>query len=232
MATGETRTAPGHAGLKLLRATMGRWVASRYDLHQHHPERVPAEGPVIFASNHLGWLDGPLLIACTPRPAHALVKAESFEGRTGALLRLAGQIKVRRDEVDAGAVRDAVAALEAGHAVAVFPEGTRGAGDVAHARDGLAYLAAATGAPVVPVAVFGTRLEGQAGDAKPEKGARIEVFYGEPIAVERRPWPRPRGEVRTLAGRLQEELRVHVEKSAEVSEVALPGPLPPGDTHV
>jgi 1-acyl-sn-glycerol-3-phosphate acyltransferase len=224
--------APGHAGLKVLRATVGRWLGSRYDLHQHGTEHVPADGPVIFAANHIGWLDGPLLIACTPRPAHALVKAEEFQGRTGALLRLAGQISVRRDEPDAAAVRKAVAALEAGHAVALFPEGTRGAGDVAHVKDGLAYLAMTTGAPVVPVAILGTRLPGQAGDARPEKGARIELSYGEPVTVERRPWPRPRDEVRRLAGRLQQELRAHVEKSAEASEVALPGPLPPGDTHV
>ncbi|TCI97611.1 lysophospholipid acyltransferase family protein [Aeromicrobium sp. IC_218] len=228
----KTYSAPGHAGLTVLRATVGRWLGSRYDLHQHGTEHVPADGPVIFAANHSGWLDGPLLIACTPRPAHALVKAEQFEGRSGALLRLAGQISVRRDENDAAAVRKAVAALEAQHAVAVFPEGTRGAGDVAHVKDGMAYLALVTGAPVVPVAIFGTRQAGQPGDAKPDKGARIELFYGRPIAVERRPWPRARGEVRTLAGRLQQELRVHVEKSAEVSEVALPGPLPPGDTHV
>jgi 1-acyl-sn-glycerol-3-phosphate acyltransferase len=55
----------------------------RWDLRIHHAERVPADGPVILAPNHVGWLDGPLLVGTAPRPVHAMVKLEEFDGRFG-----------------------------------------------------------------------------------------------------------------------------------------------------
>ena len=48
--------------------------------------------PAIIASNHIGLLDGPLLAGFAPRPVHALVKKEMFEGRTGPLLLAFGQV--------------------------------------------------------------------------------------------------------------------------------------------
>ena len=50
----------------------------------HGTERVPRTGPVIFASNHTGVIDGPLLAIFSPRPAHALTKVEMFKGCMGS----------------------------------------------------------------------------------------------------------------------------------------------------
>jgi 1-acyl-sn-glycerol-3-phosphate acyltransferase len=191
---------------------------------------VPDEGPVIFASNHIGWLDGPLLILCTPRPAHALVKAEAFVGRTGRLLRFAGQIPLDRSRHDVGALRTAADALAAGQSVVVYPEGVRGAGDVAHTKDGVAWLALVSGAPVVPVAIFGTRAAGADAESRPERGATVDVVYGEPLRIEPVPWPRTRAHVSAVGRRITEHLRHHVEWAAATGHLELPGPLPRGST--
>ena len=55
-------------------------------LEIHGAERVPATGPLVMAANHVGWLDGPLLAICSPRPVHALTKQEMFEGPLGSFL--------------------------------------------------------------------------------------------------------------------------------------------------
>ena len=52
----------------------------------HHTDRVPADGPVIFASNHVGVIDGPMLAVYAPRPVHALTKVEMFKGVLGLFL--------------------------------------------------------------------------------------------------------------------------------------------------
>ncbi len=70
------------AGLRSLRPVVRRSVHRQWDVRQRGAHHVPVAGPVILASNHVGWLDGPLLILCAPRHAHALVKREAFEGRT------------------------------------------------------------------------------------------------------------------------------------------------------
>jgi 1-acyl-sn-glycerol-3-phosphate acyltransferase len=63
---------------------------------------------------------------------------------------------VRRGTVESAPLRAALAVLAAGGVVGVFPEGTRGAGDVQQVQHDIAYLAVRSGAPVVPVACHGT----------------------------------------------------------------------------
>ena len=217
-------------GLKLLRSTLGPYMRRRWDINERGEWHVPSEGPVILASNHIGWLDGPLLIATTPRPAHALVKKESFEGRTGMLLRIAGQISIDRRSTDVGAVRRTVQALRAGQAVVLYPEGTRGDGEFTAIKGGIGYLALVTGAPIVPVAIFGTRKAGEAGDAKPEKGARIDVIYGPPIQFINHSWPREKESVTEATEQIHAHLLAHLADAKTKTTLELPGKLPAGDT--
>ncbi|MCW2831251.1 MAG: 1-acyl-sn-glycerol-3-phosphate acyltransferase, partial [Aeromicrobium sp.] len=98
-------------GLRFMRRRVTGYFHRRWDIHERGREHVPESGPVILASNHIGWLDGPLLFVTSPRPVHAMVKEEEFVGHTGRLLRFVGQIKVSRKRTDAGALRRAVAAL-------------------------------------------------------------------------------------------------------------------------
>ncbi|MEJ7635561.1 lysophospholipid acyltransferase family protein [Aeromicrobium sp.] len=217
-------------GLRLMRRLARPYLTRRWDVHEQGRQHVPAKGPVILASNHIGWLDGPLLFVTSPRPAHALVKEEEFAGRTGRLLRFVGQIKVSRSRNDTGAVRRAVQALAAGQVVLIYPEATRGPGDFTAFKAGVAYLALVSGAPVVPVAILGTRRAGEAADARPDKGARLDVVYGPPIQFPMQVWPRDRGTMADAADQIHDHLRSHVSWSTSALERDLPGPLPTGST--
>jgi 1-acyl-sn-glycerol-3-phosphate acyltransferase len=216
-------------GLTALRSVMRPYIRQHWDLRERGLELVPEAGPVILASNHIGWLDGPLLIGMSPRPAHALVKREMFVGVTGLLLKLGGQIRVERFATDAGALRRAVRALRADQVVVVYPEGTRGDGEFTTIKGGVGYLALVTGAPVVPVAIFGTRSAGESKHAKPAKGARIDVVYGDPIRLAQQDWPRDKESVSEANTLIHQQLRAHLADAKTKTTLELPGKLPAGD---
>jgi 1-acyl-sn-glycerol-3-phosphate acyltransferase len=123
--------------------------------------QIPVRGPVIIASNHISYLD-PLVIAYLVDRRHRrvrfLAKAELFDKRgLGPLLRQVNQIPVQRESsAAAGSLEFAVAALERGECVAVFPEGTISLDlEPMVGKSGTARLAAATGVPVTPVGLWG-----------------------------------------------------------------------------
>lgn len=141
--------------------------------------RVPASGPVILAGNHTHGLDGPMLLGTAPRPVHFLIKKELFVGPLDPFLRSIGQLKVDREGVDRTAITDALGVLRRGGVLGIFPEGTRGDGDFASLRAGLAYFAVRSGAPIVPVAVLGTaERRGRAIPALPPLRSRMDVVFG------------------------------------------------------
>lgn len=139
-----------------------------------------AAGAIIVAANHTALLDGPLLIGVTPRPAHFLVKGSLFGGPLGVVLRGAGQIPVTKEK-GRSALTAAQGVLERGGAVGIFPEGTRGAGDLSQIHPGVGWLAAHTQTPVVPVAILGTRSAGKSVRALPRLWSTIVVHFGEPV---------------------------------------------------
>ena len=118
--------------------------------------QVPATGPVILAVNHSHNIDGPMVMGTAPRASHFLVKKEAFVGPLDPFLTGIGQIKVDRDTADRTAITRALGVLDSGGVLGIFPEGTRGEGDFAALRAGLAYFAVRSGAPIVPVAVLGS----------------------------------------------------------------------------
>jgi 1-acyl-sn-glycerol-3-phosphate acyltransferase len=198
-----------------------------YDLEIRGADLVPSSGPVVMAANHVGWLDGPLLAICGPRPVHALTKQEMFAGPLGPLLRASGQIPLDRSSVDLTAIRAAVRALRDGHAVGVFPEGSRGAGDMTSTRSGAAYLALVSGAPVVPVSFLGTRMPGGSDSSVPSRGSRIAITFGEPLRLEPRPWPRTQQQVADAAAHVTAGIIRTMRAAEEVTGMSLPGPLGP-----
>ncbi len=215
-------------GLRVVRGRAVGYFHRRWEIHERGQGHVPEKGPVILASNHIGWLDGPLLVATAPRPLHAMVKEEEFVGRTGRLLRFVSQIKVARNRTDAGALRTAVRALQAGQCVLIYPEGRRGDGEFTRFKGGVTYLALVTGAPIVPVAVFGTRQPGEPPSARPAAGARLDIVYGEPIQLPMQVWPRDRGMLEDAGERIHDHLRAHVSRAKAALKRDLPGPLPTG----
>ncbi|MFF8914460.1 lysophospholipid acyltransferase family protein [Streptomyces sp. NPDC015032] len=142
--------------------------------------RVPASGPVILAVNHSHNIDGPMLMGTAPRPVHFLIKKEAFIGPLDPFLRGIGQLKVDRTTVDRTAITHALGVLKNGGVLGIFPEGTRGEGDFASLRAGLAYFAVRSGAPIVPVAVLGsTERRGRLISALPPLRSQVDVVFGE-----------------------------------------------------
>lgn len=146
-------------------------------------ELVPLTGPVLFVGNHVGFLDGPMLPAHAPRPTSVLVKREMFRGLLGRFLTFIGHIPVTRNSGDRSALLAAVAILQSGGAVGIFPEGTRGRGDVASVQQGAAWLALQGGARVVPVAFLGTRATGASTGSVPPLRSRMVVSFGAPVQL-------------------------------------------------
>ncbi|WNI19543.1 lysophospholipid acyltransferase family protein [Actinacidiphila sp. ITFR-21] len=172
--------------------------------------RVPGQGPVILAGNHSHNVDGPMLIGTTPRPIHFLVKKQAFVGPLDPFLRSIGQIEIDRESVDRTAIANALGVLERGGVLGIFPEGTRGDGDFARLRAGLAYFAVRSGAPVVPVAVLGSARRGRVVGALPPLGARIDVVFGEPFEAGDGSGRRTRSALDAATVRIQERLTAHL----------------------
>lgn len=207
----------------VLRHLVGPYFRWRYDVTVHHQDNFPRSGPVLLAPNHLGLLDGPLLGSTAPRMLHQLGKIEAFGGLQGFLLQRAGQIAVDRSTYDVGAIRRSIQVLRDGRVLSIYPEGTRGPGDFRRVRTGVAYLAMVTGAPILPVALLGTRLPGGNVEHFPPRGSRVDVVYGETLAVDRVPFPRRHSDVRAVADQIGEVLRAHVRAAVEATGHPLPG---------
>ncbi|MEV0285238.1 MULTISPECIES: lysophospholipid acyltransferase family protein [unclassified Kribbella] len=195
----------------------------KYRLTIHHEDLFPRRGPVLMSPNHLSLLDGPLLGAIAPRMLHQLGKIEAFGGLQGRFLRRIGQIPVDRSAYDVRAIRQSIQVLRDGRVLNIYPEGTRGAGDFARIRTGVAYLAMVTGAPILPVALLGTRLPHGSVEAFPPAGSRIDVVYGEPFSIDRVPFPRRHSDVRAVADQIGDVLRTHVRAAVEATGHPLPG---------
>ena len=198
-------TARGAAwGARLSRAL----VTAVWSVHVHGAEQVPAQGPVILAPNHLGFIDGPLLFGVAPRPVHTLAKHEMFRGPLGWMLRAVGQIPVDRTQPDRVVLGAVLGLLEAGRVVAVYPEGTRGTGDFSELRPGLAWFALRSGAPVVPVVFLGSGARGRTLGSMPRLRARLDVVFGAPVRVEAR-GRRSRAVLEAASDQLRDALVAH-----------------------
>lgn len=178
--TGPDALPPGALGwLHDLARWLGTWVFAPFlRVTVRHAERIPRDGPVVVVANHSAFVDGPLLFGLLGRRTVFLVKAEMFRGPLAVLLPAIGQLPVRRGVADRRPLLAASGVLRDGGMVAVFPEGTRGSGEPAAARQGATWLARATGARLLPVAVRGTRRpDGSGRRFRP----RVQVLVGEPI---------------------------------------------------
>lgn len=216
--------APKEWALRLTRPLVWVGLCLGWRVKVHGAGYVPRSGPVILAANHIGLLDGPALVALTKRLTFALVKREAFTGAVGQILVHVGQISLNRREIDPQAIKKAVQVLRAGKVLAVFPEGGRSGGEVAWAKGGAAYLAMVSGAPIVPVAILGTREPGQTKNQLPRLRSSIYLVYGEPLTVPQSPWPRRKASVAQWTAVLRERLAEHLVTAQELTGLPLPGP--------
>ncbi|MFD8231865.1 lysophospholipid acyltransferase family protein [Streptomyces sp. NPDC059696] len=180
--------------------------------------RVPASGPVILAVNHSHNIDGPMVMGVAPRPTHFLIKKEAFVGPLDPFLLGIGQVKVDRDTTDRTAITRALGVLAEGGVLGIFPEGTRGEGDFASLRAGLAYFAVRSGAPIVPVAVLGSSDKpGRLIKALPPLRSRVDVVFGEPFEAGDGSGRRTRKALDEATGRIQKQLAAHLENARRLT---------------
>ena len=121
---------------------------------------VPGAGYVI-ASNHLSFMDTPLVMAHIPLQFRFLAKRGLFKiPFIGGHLRRAGHVAIPREDARGSlkAMSEAARMIrERGVSVLVFPEGGRSTGVLKEFKEGAAYIAIKAGVPIVPVAISGTR---------------------------------------------------------------------------
>ncbi len=152
--------------------------------------RIPRTGPLIFASNHLSFIDSIAIPIAAPRAVHFLAKSDYFEG-TGTrgwisrqFFTAFGAMPVERGAGQAAltALEQQRVKLEAGNAVALYPEGTRSLdGRLYKGRTGVAFLALQTGTPVIPVGLIGTNEMMPVGARVPRLHPRVTIRFGEPL---------------------------------------------------
>ena len=152
-------------------------------------ENVPSSGPAILASNHLSFIDSMYLPLMIDRPVVFPAKAEYFaaKGPLGRLwaayLRSTNQLEIDRDGARSAqaTLEAAVEILRAGELFGFYPEGTRSPdGRLYRGRSGIGWLALNSGAPVIPVAMMGTRKMLPPGAPVP-RPTRIEIRIGKPL---------------------------------------------------
>jgi 1-acyl-sn-glycerol-3-phosphate acyltransferase len=152
-------------------------------------DEIPRTGPVIVAANHSSNLDVPVLgsslMPKLGRRLQWLGKKELFDWPVvGWVARNGGVHPIDRSTADIDAFRLATRILEEGHALFVFPEGTRSRdGTLGDGRDGVAVLALRTGAPIVPVGVTGSYERWPRGQKLPHPGGRVTVRVGSPFRL-------------------------------------------------
>jgi 1-acyl-sn-glycerol-3-phosphate acyltransferase len=148
-------------------------------------ENVPRTGPLIICPSHSGTLDPPMVPAFTPRgDTWSMAKSEYFKGGlTEFFFRAYHSFPVVRHSADRNALRLSFDLLKAGHALIIYPEGTRvESGVLATPEPGAGFIAQKAGIPVLPVGLTGTR------ECLP-KGARwprrvpVSITFGKPFLV-------------------------------------------------
>ncbi|ONH32988.1 1-acyl-sn-glycerol-3-phosphate acyltransferase [Pseudofrankia asymbiotica] len=199
-----------------------RWVLNHVvmRIRLEGVDNVPKGEPLIFAGNHSSWLDGPLVVIESPRTVRCLTKIEMYKGILGWLLRLVGQIPIDRGKADRVALHTALDELARGGAIGVFPEGTRGSGEMAAVQHGIAYLAVHGRCRVLPVACLGTGDALPKGARWPRRSAQVRVVFGEPFAVEIPANPRSRKALAAVA----EDIRIHLADHLTAARAGAPAP--------
>ncbi|MFN0090145.1 MAG: lysophospholipid acyltransferase family protein [Acidimicrobiales bacterium] len=179
-------------------------------LEVHGAERIPLTGPVILAPVHRSNLDAPVVAALTGRRSRFMGKEALWKHpRLGRLWSAMGAIPVLRGSVDREALRACETVLSIGQPLVMFPEGTRREGAlIENLFDGPAFLAARTGAPILPIGIGGSS-HAMGRGAKWVRPTKVVALIGEPIPA---PGPTEGGRasrraVRDLTARLERELQ-------------------------
>ena len=145
--------------------------------------RVPKMGGVLIVANHISDLDPPVVQWSCPRPVHFMAKRELFAMKgVGAMLRQYRAFPVNRGEADRAAIRHAVAQLQSGECVVMFPEGELSeTGEPLPLKPGFALIVRMAQCPVICCGISGANRQMPYGKVIPRPAFRaIRVEWGEP----------------------------------------------------
>ncbi len=150
--------------------------------------QVPAKGPLLLITNHINFLEGPIVYTDLQRRKErdltGFAKTEFWNNPvTGFLFDTWDTIPLRRGEADLSAIKDAVARIKAGAVFAMAPEGTRSLdARLLRAHSGIAMLGYMSGAPILPFAGFGH--ENYVGDIKRFRRPTYHLTMGKPFRLD------------------------------------------------
>jgi 1-acyl-sn-glycerol-3-phosphate acyltransferase len=159
------------------RRTMGWPTRLFVRIRAYGVDRVPATGGLVYAMNHMHWIDIPVIGIVSPRNIDFVAKVEAVRlPGFGQYLRWHGTIAVRRGQSDRDAVRQMKQSAREGRIVGLFVEGTRlKLGRPGPAQPGAAMVALQESVSVIPIAIYGSQFW------KPGNFAPVSVAFGEPV---------------------------------------------------
>ena len=163
---------------RLLRMVLIAWFTPRVE----GPGKIPAEGPVIIAPVHRSFIDFGFSIFLTDRKMFFIAKDSLWKfGPLGRFLLAMGAFPVHREAADRAALKHAQLVLAEDEVLVLFPEGTRQEGPlVGEILEGAAFLAARTGATIVPVGIGGSAKALPKGKKLPRR-TKVTLYVGEVI---------------------------------------------------
>ena len=162
---------------KICFTTFARWEVTGRDA-------VPPKGPLIIVSNHLANADAPMLAASIPRGLNFSAKKSLFTNPVASTFLKAVRVHpLDRDRADLQALRWNLELLKRDQPIVLFPEGTRSrGGGMSRGKAGIAYIAARSQAPILPVGITGTEnIKGFWRMAFPL--CRLNVRIGDPFSL-------------------------------------------------
>jgi 1-acyl-sn-glycerol-3-phosphate acyltransferase len=159
------------------------WIVLGKRLYIEGMDNVPGRGPVLVVGNHVGNAEPPLTGVFIPRlDVYYMAKAELFRRPfLGWLFKRNHTFPVVRNTADRAALRFALRVLAQGHVLLVYPEGTRSwAAEARPPQGGAGFIARHSGAPIVPVASWGSEKVIPKGAWLPRR-ADVHLRIGKPF---------------------------------------------------
>jgi len=180
---GEVLSLPQKAMHHFVRLLLEVVIRLYFRLEVHGRENIPRRGPFIISPIHRSYLDTPVIGAAIWRLMRYMGAEKMWTNRQlGWFLTAMGGFPVQRGAADREALKAALAVVERGEPLVMFPEGTRQSGPVVSEMfDGPAYVSCRTGVPIIPVGLGGTERAMPKGK-KYILPVKMVVVIGEPIS--------------------------------------------------
>jgi 1-acyl-sn-glycerol-3-phosphate acyltransferase len=204
-----------------VRYTVGLGSRLAYRVRIRGGENVPQSGGYVIAPSHRSMMDIPFIAWLTPRQIRYMGKESLFKVPVlGTAFQALGGFPVARDGTDRKALREAIAMLQAGEPLLVYPEGTRQHGPkIQPLEPGAAYLALRAGVPIVPVGIAGSEEILRSHGRHIPSFHRVAMVVGKPLVSP----PRdggvvPRAEVDALTAKLHDTLQELLDAAYDVRD--------------